>query len=49
MRAKKSIENPLRLPKTGASPADQVRARLAKLGLKKQDVALAVSWARKAQ
>jgi hypothetical protein len=47
MTARKKAEKPLTLPHSPARPANEVRARLAKLGIDERDVAAAVLWARK--
>jgi len=49
MLAKKSIKNPIRLSKTVASRADEVRAGLKKLGINERDIAASVCWVRKAK
>jgi hypothetical protein len=47
MEARKKTEKRVALPKAPARRADEVRIRLAKLGIDERDVAAAVSWARK--
>jgi hypothetical protein len=46
MPTKKMADKRVTLAKVPVSRADEVRARLAKIGIDERDVAAAVSWAR---